>query len=310
MANTFNLKESQEAFPPMDPMGINETPELMEPQNNILQFKDGADLKVWLDPQEPINARTELLAYVAGEEGEETVDKLLEEYYGGNFDSNGRVKIAALIFEQLPDTIKQIEEGEGEIMAPYVRANNEVEEIIKKMAKKAVKNKKVKSFNIKTAQHQSVDNMIMYGPGQTQIDPFYRMPVSDWHIVERNKGWGQDIGGIWNIDYETIWRENIMDKYSRPYKDKEGNWVGGYIQKRFEVDKNIPEETNMQLKPGQRRKPRLPQYGLTEARLQDARSKGEITGGPVVDKTKPFNWSNLKWAGTSNIKEAQSKKKR
>ena len=87
-----------------------------------------------------------------------------------------------------------------------------------------------------------------------------------------------------------------MDKYSRPYKDKKGNWVGGYIQKRFEVDKNIPEITNMQLKPGERRKPIMPQYGNTESRLQDARSKGNIAGS--LNNDKPFNW-----------KEAQSKKK-
>jgi len=138
----------------------------------------------------------------------------------------------------------------------------------------------------------------MWGPGQTRIDPFLHQPVSDWHIVERNKGFGLVVDDIWNIDYETIWRENVMDKYSRPYRDsKTGEWIGGYIQKRFEVDKNIPEATNIQLKPGQRRKPRLPEYGLTEARLQDARAKGEIEG--AIDTSKPFNW-----------KEAQSAKKK
>ena len=83
-----------------------------------------------------------------------------------------------------------------------------------------------------------------------------------------------------------------MDKYSRPYKDKDGNWVGGYIQKRFEVDKNIPEANNMQLKPGQKRKPILPEYGNTESRLQAARAAGEIEG--ANDKKKPFNWKEAK----------------
>ena len=139
--------------------------------------------------------------------------------------------------------------------------------------------------------------MILWGPGQTRIDPFLHQPVSDWHIVERNKGFGLVVDDVWNIDYETIWRENIMDKYSRPYKDKEGNWVGGYIQKRFEVDKNIPVTNNMQLKPGELRKPILPQYGNTESRLQFARSEGKIEGADNI--SKPFNW-----------KEASSKKKK
>ncbi len=88
-----------------------------------------------------------------------------------------------------------------------------------------------------------------------------------------------------------------MDKYSRPYKDADGNWVGGYIQKRFEVDKNIPENTNLQLKPGQLRRPVVPEHGTMESRLQAARSKGDIAG--AVDTSKPFNW-----------KTVQAKKKR
>jgi len=138
----------------------------------------------------------------------------------------------------------------------------------------------------------------MYGPESVRIDPFLKQPVSDQHIVERNKGFGLVVDDVWNIDWETIWRSTIMDKYSRPYRDADGNWVGGYIQKRFEVDKNIPETSNYQLKPGERRKPYLPEYGLTEARLQAARASGDIEGGPDINREKPFNW-----------KEASSKKK-
>ena len=52
----------------------------------------------------------------------------------------------------------------------------------------------------------------------------------------------------------------------------------------------------MQLKPGELRKPILPEYGNTESRLQAARAKGDIPGS--YNTTKPFNW-----------KEASSKKK-
>ncbi len=193
------------------------------------------------------------------------------------------------------------EEDELTMTLPYGSpeniANITNDEIIKKIAEKIKKKKFNKKFNLKTAQHKTLENTIMWGPGQTRLDPFLRQPVSDWHIIERNKGFGLVVDDVWNIDYETIWRENIMDKYSRPYKNKEGSWVGGYLNKRFETDRNIPETTNMQLKPGELRKPILPEYGNLESRLQAARASGEIEGAYNI--SKPFNW-----------KEAQSSKKK
>ena len=182
--------------------------------------------------------------------------------------------------------------------SPENIANITNDYIIKKIAEKIKKKKSNKKFNLKTAQHKTLENTIMWGPSQTRkVDPFLRQPVSDWHIIERNKGFGLVVDDVWNIDYETIWRENIMDKYSRPYKNKEGNWVGGYLNKRFETDRNIPETTNMQLKPGELRKPILPEYGNLESRLQAARASGEVEGAYNI--SKPFNW-----------KEAQSNNKK
>lgn len=165
-------------------------------------------------------------------------------------------------------------------------SNNE----IKKIAQKSAKKKVAKSFNlIKTAQHGTDNNVIMWGPGQMRPDPFLRgQPVSDWHIYERNKGFGGDIDGYWGVDWEAVWRGNVMDKYSRPYRDAEtGEWIGGYIEKRFEVDKNIPEGNNYQLKPGQLRRVKLPEHGVTEARLQHARTQEPER---YHDSSKPFNW--------------------
>lgn len=180
-------------------------------------------------------------------------------------------------------------EGESTMIPAKKTHIGEVEEIIKKLAGE-YSHQETKAFNLqKTAQHKTLQNTILWNAGEKRtVDPFLRQPVSDWHIVERNKGFGLVVGDVWNIDWETLWRENVMDKYSRPYRDKDGNWVGGYIQKRFEVDKNIPETSNYQLKPGQKRKPILPQYGNIESRLQYARSEGQIEG--AEDKSAPFNW--------------------
>lgn len=205
-------------------------------------------------------------------------------------------QIAGQIYDNLIDAVKTIPEN-TEMGIPTVVS--ETDDIIRKIAKKIAK-KPSKPFNLtKTAQHKTSDDVIMYGPGHTRIDPFYMQPVSDWSIIERNKGFGLTFGDVWDVDYEAIWRESIMDKYFRAYRDKDGNWVGGYINKRFEVDRNIPPTNNYQLKPDEIRRATPPEYGVTESRLQASRANGDIEGGPDVNRSKPFNWQ----------KEASSKKK-
>lgn len=298
--SSFNLKTSkvktaQGIMPPMDPMGLNDSPELIgdeiEEQHEVMStpqppFLKVEDFRKWADNTET----SQVLQQVSGPEGDH-LKEAMEQYYA-SMDEGEKGQIAAQIFSDPSFPLRE----EQSIMG-QPKHFGEVDEIIKKLAQSTAKKYKAKVFNLKkTAQHKSLDNAILYGPGETRIDPFLKQPVSDWHIVERNKGFGLVVDNIWNIDYETIWRENIMDKYSRPYKDKDGNWVGGYLNKRFEIDRNIPEENNMQLKPGQIRKPILPEYGNTESRLQAARAAGKIEG--ALDTSKPFNW-----------KEAQSKKK-
>ncbi|MAH51191.1 hypothetical protein CMI37_35570 [Candidatus Pacearchaeota archaeon] len=314
---TFNLKKAQgigEAVTPLGDVAADDI-DMMGDQFSMEQdvlggeqdamggespkFQDGADLKDWLDQKDFNTARNLLLTYIADTAAQQLVEDGLNSFYEGDLDQNGKIKIAVSLFDVLPDQLKFDDMSGGDMIpAEYTRAMiEETNETIKKLAEEHVKKAEKKPFNLnKEAQHKVVEDTFMYGPGQTRIDPYYRMPVSDYHIIERNKGYGIDFGGVWDVDWEAIWRSSIMDKYSRPYKDKDGNWVGGYIQKRFEVDKNIPEQNNMQLKPGQTRKPVLPEYGSTEARLQSARADGDVEGANNTDA--PFNW-----------KEASAKKK-
>jgi hypothetical protein len=304
MSKPFNLKKAQFENPEGAPVampGFSDTlvdPELKidEPDNySNRKFKDGSDVQNWLRNETDLSGAIQFVVENDTSEKADLVKELIEQFYDSledsSFDSRQVEIIAGQIFDNLPDSVK-----EGVEIPGIQKEFEEINDKINKLAKNCVE--KNKSFNLKkTAQHKELENVVLWGPGEKRIDPFLKQPVSDWHIVERNKGFGLVVDDVWNIDYETIWRENIMDKYSRPYKDKEGNWVGGYIQKRFEVDKNIPTTSNMQLKPGEKRRPILPEYGNTEARLQEARSKGEIAGSN--DTSNPFNW-----------KEAQSKKKR
>jgi len=303
----FNLKKAQMGMPvagqpPMDDMGLNDNPEMMgdqlEMQDDINQepetpsFRDGAEIRDWINRIGTREASDILIGYVSSEAHENYIRGELDVEHWDSKVASEQEQVGLNILKILPPELKMPDpESSSQMFAPFVGACvEETNKMIKKLASENIKKvkKNTKTFNLKTAQHGTEENTIMYGPSEKRIDPFYRMPVSDWHIVERNKGWGQDIGGIWNIDYETLWRTHIMDKYSRPYRDKEGNWTGGYINKRFEVDKNIPETNNYQLKPGQRRRPVLPEYGNTESRLQAARAKGDIEG--AIDTSKPFNW--------------------
>ena len=273
----------------------------------VLNFNDASDLKNWLDTQgSRFEAEDKLMELVADDQ-KETITSAMQDYFETDLTEEEKLVLATEIWPILPDFTKEdtpdVQENIMEL--PYSEASidkiiKESEENIKKMAQKDVnKTKKANAFNLKkTAQHKSMNNVILYGPEQVQMDAFTRQPASTWSLVERNKGFGLVVDDVWDIDWEAAWRGNIMDKYSRAYRDKDGNWVGGYIQKRFEVDKWIPEGNNYQLKPGELRRPYIPEQRSVEARMVAQRAS-EDCPYEGTEKTKPFNW-----------KEASSKKKR
>ena len=312
-ANTiFNLKKSAQfdepslpgnvALNPLDDMGMEEEFGATEE----LKFSDGSELKAWMETAEPMDA-IEQLTNIAGdqivsEEGRmtdpvEVIKGGVERFYRNNITEQERLEIAMKIYDILPNSAKVEQPDQtGVVEAPFEDVTDVVsksnEDIKKQAQADATPKKASQSFNLKKqAQAGTIENVIMYGPEEKRIDPFSRQPVSDWSIIERNKGFGLVVDDVWNIDWETVWRGNIMDKYSRPYRDKEGNWVGGYIQKRFEVDKWIPPENNLQLHPGQTRKQYLPGQGNMEERLETMRKEKASERGYAPDSSgNPFNW--------------------
>lgn len=156
---------------------------------------------------------------------------------------------------------------------------------------------KSKSFNLtKIAQHKGIDSsVILTGPGQTSLSPFTRDVQGGLHLIEQNKGFGLKIDDILDIDFEAIWRGNIMDKYNQPYRDEKGNYVGGYINRRFEVDRNIPVGNNLQLLPGTRHRPWMPEYSTLESRM-------EVSRGNRDKLQDPFTFSKLS-VGPFNLKK-------
>lgn len=317
----FDLfKEAQLA----DPMMGNEPPQMNDPAvTSPASFDSHVDLFQYLEeqlgsgnPDSINNVRNELLRIV---ENEPTVDEQgieqpnpqqviadsLQEYLRAIQEGNEerRAELAMEMFKAMPqsdqgDTMVQ---GIKEVVAS---SNQTIKELAASLAKHYMNKKasKNKPFNLKKeAQHKAMDNVIMHGPGGNRIDPFTGQLINDWHIYERNKGWGLKMDDALFVDYEAIWRGNIMDKYSRPYRDEDGNYVGGYIEKRFETDKWMPPVNNYQLKPGETRRPYLPEYRSTEARLQHMRSTNTDDGRVYNDVSEPFNWS--KSANSKKIKK-------
>jgi len=78
---------------------------------------------------------------------------------------------------------------------------------------------------------------------------------------------------------EALWRNNIMDKFSREWRQDDGQLVGGYINERFQVTHNNAGNPMELARDERTRKPRPHQYS-TERRLSEGR--GEETSDLIV----------------------------
>jgi|19_taG_2_1085344.scaffolds.fasta_scaffold03050_2 hypothetical protein len=272
-------------------------------------FVDEGDLTDYMNKAGEEVVQQHLLASARGVDNANSLGSFIQGFYLE--EPENRLRYAASnIWPMLDNSVKRVRPENGvddymgdqgtmetpvkstekvEVVMPTVaESNKEIQKLAQQHSKQVKENK---GFNLsKYAQHKTVEELVLHGPDSKRISPFTGQLESDWHVIERNKGWGYRVGDLWNLDFEQFWRENIMDKYSRPYKDKDGNFVGGYLQKRFEVDKWIPEENNIQLKPGQYRKPYIPEQRSTEARLEAMRAKKDRGYKPDSDGD-PYDWN-------------------
>ncbi|MFA5312108.1 MAG: hypothetical protein WC375_02175 [Methanomassiliicoccales archaeon] len=106
---------------------------------------------------------------------------------------------------------------------------------------------------------------------------------------------------------EALWRRHIMDKFSREFKDKNGKWVGGYINDRFHVipdagtpsNPDVPRDGghSMELANGERTRKPMPYQFSIERRLSEAR--GEKTYDLEVSASQESKMIKLASAGES-----------
>jgi hypothetical protein len=111
----------------------------------------------------------------------------------------------------------------------------------------------------------------MHGPEQTRMCPKIRDLVST-HICRYHCLDGLTIDDAETVCGEAIWRQAVMDKFSRDYRDKDGKRVGGYLRGRFLIEENT-EGNNYQLRPDQRGRPIKEQAWSTEKRLAEMRKE-------------------------------------
>lgn len=94
---------------------------------------------------------------------------------------------------------------------------------------------------------------------------------------------------------EAMWRRHVMDKFSREFKDKDGKWVGGYVNERFQIFTD-DGGNQMQLANSEKtRKPRPHQYS-TERRLEEARG----------EKTTDLTASNNKFVKLASVETKEN----
>jgi hypothetical protein len=218
----------------------------------------------------------------------------LSQFFEVDPQSEDAVDIANRLFDMYSKIHPpQVQEEEMDIATA---STMHVMKLARDVAESERKQSSVGKFNLtKTAQHKSImHGTIMSGPGQTSLSPFSRDIQSGLHLVEQNKGFGLKIDDVLDIDFEAIWRGNVMDKYNAPYRDAEGNYVGGYINRRFEVNRNIPVGNNLQLLPGTRGRPWMPQYSTLESRMEVLRGNEDKLVNPATFNKISIGPFNLK----------------
>lgn len=150
---------------------------------------------------------------------------------------------------------------------------------------------------------------IMNGPDEKKICPKIRNSINTFicrfHCLD-----GLIIDDNQVLCGEAIWRQAIMDKFSREYKGKDGKWVGGYLRGRFHIEENT-EGNSYQLKPGQRNRPIKESAWSTEKRLQEMRKEeGEKRGyKEVYEPNELYNFDQHKICnGPDNVQLSEKKR--
>ncbi len=314
-AQVFNLAASKKTAQMGPEMGMPPAPAPMGAEMAVAdpaqmssskQFSNGGEFAAAYqprlltdDPDIYREAANEILGAVRGDVQEEEVNSAIETMWDldPRIDEGKAVCILGRIWDILPASMK------GQEVQETIMSETNPKGIIKFNLSDHVLNNKTASCTMtKTAADQFGQHYVLYGPSEKRICPKLRGKgggqtgsgdVVSEYICRHHCLDGIVIDDNKTICGEALWRAHSMDKYSREYVNADGDIVGGYLNKRFEINRNVPEENKMRLKPGEIRKPRPASQGNLEARMQDMRNKeGDKRGyRPDTNTGQPFNWS-------------------
>lgn len=143
----------------------------------------------------------------------------------------------------------------------------------------------------KTAATAAYPAYESYGSGENRMCPKIRQPVSTYicryHCLD-----GLNIDDHQTVCGEAIWRQAVMDKFSSEYRDADGNWVGGYLNKRFETHRDNAGHPAL-LAPGQRQAPIHEDAWSLEKRMQEMRRSESKKRGYSETPGDPKNLYNF-----------------
>lgn len=231
----------------------------------------------------------------------------------GIHDSDQGAKLLGLVFDKFVSSkgFEALQIGQTEQMGNTM-SNTNPKGIIKFNLTDHILENKI----TKTASAFQSQEYLLYGPTEKRVCPKLRGKRSEGgdvvseYICRHHCLDGLVIDDNKTICGEALWRANVMDKYSREYVNADGDIEGGYLNKRFEINRNVPEENKIRLKPGETRKPRPASMGSLESRMQDMRNKEADKRGykPDSNKGEPFEWCHD--ADQNNVEVAQSERDR
>lgn len=254
-------------------------------------FKSPADLVVWLKKNcsDAPEASSKMITLAGSRDKEQDIVESVRRIFA-NEDEAGS---SSVLFDIL---------SQYEITEPNVKAVNE--NMHKVVAADAL-------LNAKEITAETHDKMIKESQVMRQGGEYQAMPLRVCPKLPKQSS-GMQLISTYNCRHycldslvfdddpmrvycaETLWRKHVMDKFSREWKNENGEWVGGYINNRFYTfptagtpdnpDVERTQGNRMQLAPGERtRKPRPHEFS-TERRLEEKREKGStesITVAPV-----------------------------
>ena len=271
-------------------------------------FNTPSDLLNWVKTQNQtaVEAADKIQMIIGDRQHEQDIAESTHRIFAGRHAEHAAEVIFGILsnYDITEATVKQASEKVGGIYAA---------------------NELLKGKMITAEQHQKMvkEAQIMRQPGQYQMELRVcpKLPASIGHRRISTYNCLHYCNAALTFDdepnrvfcMESIWRNHIMDKFSRDIRDaKTGHLVGGYIGNRFysfpdagtPANPNVPRDGGnpMALKPGERTLQPRPHEWSIERRMQEQREKGStksITLGASSNeniKTAGFHIALLKQA--------------